>query len=446
MSTTSRAPAPSVAPGSVQARTVAPAPAAQAPGAPSPAQLVRRGLEGTPGKLRLAAALSVVVCLAFALVGGYAFLSWGAALDDAKADAAQLVRVQNIQTSMNAADAAASNGVLSGGIERPQAVQAYAKARSEAGTLLAQAAGANAADAKALEAVNDAIITYAGLVERARAENRSQLPVGTAYLRQARQVLTTQIVPALQNLAQANQQRVSDAYASANRASALFGGAVALGLVGLAGSQLWLARRTHRIVNVPLAVATVAVLVAGVAGWASLATTARRADTAASKPYAASVALAQARTAAYDAKSQESLRLINRGNGASYEKQYDLDVAAVRAALTQAEAAGATDSGRAEFDEWTKVHDKIKAADLGNTWSEARDLAVTSDPGGSNALFTAFGDASGAALTTQVDDFGAVLSTTRTLMVFMGWLSLALGVLAAVGAYAGVSQRLEEYR
>ena len=51
-----------------------------------------------------------------------------------------------------------------------------------------------------------------------------------------------------------------------------------LALVVLAGAMLWMARRTHRYVNLPLAGATLAVLVGLVAGWVVLAGVASRVD------------------------------------------------------------------------------------------------------------------------------------------------------------------------
>ena len=78
---------------------------------------VRRGLAGTPGRMRVVAALAVVVTLAFGLGAGQAFRSASGALERAGANAAQVVRVQDIRTNLVRADAAATNAFLVGGLE-----------------------------------------------------------------------------------------------------------------------------------------------------------------------------------------------------------------------------------------------------------------------------------------------------------------------------------------
>ena len=407
---------------------------------------VRQTLEGSPGRLRIAAAAAVVACLVFALLGANAFRAWGSALDDARADAAQLVRVQSIQTSLGQADAAASNAYLSGGVERADQRTAYDQARSQASQLVVLAAAQNPGDATELGTVNEALARYTGLIDQARANNRQQLPLGTAYLRQARAVLTTQIVPALERVTARNQQRVADAYGAANSATAMLVAAGVIVLASLLLVQLWLARRTHRVLNAPLAGATVGVLIALIVGAIALNATSKRANDTATHSYAASVDLAQARIAAFDAKSQESLRLINRGNGAANEKQYNADLAAAKDAFARAGAAGADTAGLAGLAAWDRVHANVVAADGRGDWKAARDLAVNLDPADSNPAFAAFDTTSGDELAVQAQAVDAGLSGTRVLLIVLGWLTLGLGLVAAAAGWFGVSQRLEEYR
>ena len=407
---------------------------------------VRQALEGSPGRLRIAAGVAVLTCLVFALLGANAFRAWGSALDDARADGAQLVRVQSIQTSLGAADAAASNAYLSGGIERPDQRLAYDQARSQASQLVVVAAAQNPGDAAELGTVNEALARYTGLIDQARANNRQQLPLGTAYLRQARTVLTTEIVPALERVTASNQQRVADAYGAANSATAMLVAAGVIVLAGLLLVQLWLARRTHRILNAPLAGATVGVLIALIAGAIALNATGKKANDTSTHAYAASVDLAQARIAAFDAKSQESLRLINRGNGAANEKQYTADLAVAKDAFARAGAAGADTGGLDALATWQAVHAKVVTADGGGDWATARNLAVNNDSGDSNPAFAAFDKASGDELAVQSQAVDAGLSGTRVLLLVLGWLTLGLGLIAAAAGWFGVSQRLEEYR
>ena len=92
---------------------------------------------------------------------------------------------------------------------------------------------------------------------------------------------------------------------------------------------VWLARRTRRYVNVPLA-----------AGGPDRARDPGRrrgrarggqaeVDTTRDGVYAATLSTAQARIAGFDAKSNESLTLIARGSGGAFEKAWQASNAAV---------------------------------------------------------------------------------------------------------------------
>ena len=412
---------------------------------------VRGALEGSPGRLRIAAAAAVLACLVFALLGGSAFQAWGGALDDARGDAAQLVRVQGIQNNLLAADAAAANAFLSGGAGgagaggAAQAVS-YASAASTAAGQVVAAAAANPADAAVLASVNDELATYKGLVERALANNRQQLPVGAAYLRQAGDLLRGTIVPSLDQVSAADRQRVTDAYGSADAATGRLVAAGVIVLLGLVLVQLWLARRTHRILNPMLAAGTVGVLVALVAGAVALSGTAKRTTDVGSTSYAATVALAQARTAAFDAKSQESLGLINRGNSGPNEKLLGADLATATSSLAAARSAGAAGASADRLTAWSAAHKAVRALDDKGKWVDARDAATGTGPGTSNAVFALFDTASAADLAAQAKAVDDGLSASRTLLLVLGWLTLVLGLVAAGAAWSGVSQRLEEYR
>ena len=93
---------------------------------------VRRGLAGTPGRMRVVAALAVVVTLAFGLGAGQAFRSASGALERAGANAAQVVRVQDIRTNLVRADAAATNAFLVGGLEPKDQRETYDRATAPA--------------------------------------------------------------------------------------------------------------------------------------------------------------------------------------------------------------------------------------------------------------------------------------------------------------------------
>ena len=86
----------------------------------------------------------------FGLLAAVTFVLLAAALGRASASTAQLIRVQQIQTNLLAADATATNAFLVGGLEPPAQRQAYDAAITAATTGIAAAAEAEPADEQAL--------------------------------------------------------------------------------------------------------------------------------------------------------------------------------------------------------------------------------------------------------------------------------------------------------
>ena len=93
--------------------------------------------------------------------------------------------MQKIQTNLLSADATATNAFLVGGLEPPAQRASYDQAMTTPARLIAEAAQAQPADAEALAALNQELVSYAAAIEQARANNRQGLPVGAQYLRNA---------------------------------------------------------------------------------------------------------------------------------------------------------------------------------------------------------------------------------------------------------------------
>jgi len=418
---------------------------------PAPGRLrgrVRSAFQGTPGALRLAAIIGVLVCLVFAVLGGNAFKARGEALDEARNSAAQLVRVQQIATDLVRADSLVTNAFLQGGRQGSAGVPGYQAAVTDASTLLAEAAQAQPGDARALAAVNDALTRYTAAVATAQANNAQGYQVGGAYLRQASDLLRTPtstqpaMLPTLEAVVDADAHRVDDAFTAFNRASLVLALAGIVVFGGLLGVQIWLARRTRRVFNVPLTFGTGVVLVALVLGGLAMIFTQSSVDTVRDTNYAATRALSQARIAAFDAKSNESLSLVDQSAAGDYEKQYQSLVATADQELGAASNAGAGDVGQAELQAWTDVHAKIREADAKGDWSTAVDRAT----GASNATFQALDAKTGSALTSEANQVSDNLGSPHLILVVLGWLTLLLGLVAAISAWLGVARRLEEYR
>jgi len=240
---------PDQTPGTATPGTLTPAmqTASQTAGVPTVAGLVgdvkasaRRALSGTPGRLRILALLAVAVSLIFAIGAYSAFGSADAALRRGGENAAQLVRIQAIHTNLVRADADATNAFLVGGLEPADQRNNYNASMAQTSRLIAEAAKAQPADGPALGALNTSVLTYAGLIEQARATNRQALPVGAQYLRVASSGLRSDALPILDALVKANDARVRAEFDAARGASAVLIASGVLALLVLIGGMVWL--------------------------------------------------------------------------------------------------------------------------------------------------------------------------------------------------------------
>jgi hypothetical protein len=433
-----------------------PAPAGpRDPGAVGPGRPGHHGLSGllsrlvetTPRQLRAWSACAVLACAAFGVLGAVALHARSDALADARADAEQFVRLQAMRTNIVQADAEATNAFLVGGLEPVEQRQAYDDRLAAVARDVAVAAGAAPVDAETLGRVNDALTRYTGLVESARANNRQGFPIATAYLRQASTVLRTEILPTLTTLSTVTGNRVIDHYDWSDRALHLLVLVLALTALALLGGQWWLAQRTHRILNPAVVVATALVAVGAVVGLTVMRSAQADAEDVRTGAYAATVAMAQARVAAFDAKSYESLSLIYRGSGPLYETpQKQASQAAVDALAKARGVEGASVDAVADaLRKWGDAHAAIRALDDAGQWDEAVKQATALN-GPSNTEFNHFDQASrqrldGDVATTR-DGLAAAQDTPRLFV----WLVLAAGLAAAVAAWRGYDRRLEEYR
>ena len=307
------------------ATAVAPAPgapsAAAGPpavvGAPAGPPASRSRIRDTPQRLRLLTVEVIVAGLVVGLVGALTFAYLAFSLNRAEADAAQLIRVQKIQTNLLSADATATNAFLVGGLEPPAQRAAYDQAMLAASTLIAEAAQAQPADAEALSVLNQQLVSYAASIEQARANNRQGLPIGAQYLRVASTQLRGTAIPVLDNLVQSNADRAADEMDV--RIGYL---AVAFALLGLAAViliQVWVARRFRRRINLGLLLSSIVLLLAVVIGLIGVQQLNGSVKAIKDGSFTALNVAAAARIDANNAKSNESLTLIARGSGQSFE-------------------------------------------------------------------------------------------------------------------------------
>lgn len=414
------APAGTTGPGSAVGRPASAAPAASAAGSPLP----MLGATDVPAALtRWQAALTVTVVLwallTAALLGGSVQNNRAGA-----ANTAQLTRIHAIESSLFRADAIATNAFLVGGLEPAEQRAAYDAALEEVSRLITEAADAQPADRDALTVLNTQVLDYAEQMQQARANNRQGLPVGAQYLREASSELRSEVLPVLDALVAANEERATDAFSRHNVVLVALPGVVLLLLLGWFNQRL--AHVFHRRVNVGLVAAAAVVLaltvLASVVTW-SLASDASRLQDG---EFATAVDTATARTAANDAKSNESLRLIARGSGAAFEEAWADADARVEELI----------AGDAELtDLWTVYRDghaAIVAADEAGDWEGAVEQAVSTAEGSASTVFAAFDDRAAAIVESSSQSVTGSLSDG-------GWRAVAAAIATLIAAGAAVA-------
>jgi hypothetical protein len=395
----------------------------------------------TPQRLRLLSLAVVVSSVVVALAGGLIFSYLAFSLSRAKADTAQLIRVQKIQSNLLSADATATNAFLVGGLEPPAQRAVYDQALSSTSSLIVEAAQAQPADAAALSALNQEVVSYAATIEQARANNRQGLPVGAQYLRNASAELRSAALPILDNLISSNAARAADEMDA--RVGYVFPVISLLALVGVIVGQVWLARRFKRTINVGMLASAAVLLLITVGGLLAALQLSSTLSSISNGSFAAVNTAADARIDANNAKSNESLTLIARGSGQAFEDAWKSSADAVSGNLQRL---GARPELVTQWQAYTDVHGKIRELDDGGRWDKAVALATGSAPDSSNTVFGTFDQNLAGHLDEVSQDASGSLANEQPGMVVGAILILLGGLAAALLGRWGVAARLKEYR
>jgi hypothetical protein len=394
----------------------------------------------TPRRLRRLTSYLILLGIAFGVIGALVFAGLALALDRAESNTAQLIRVQNIQTNLLSADATATSAFLVGGLEPASQRAAYDQAIATTTQLIAEASDAQPADARALSVLNSDVLDYAVLIEQARANNRQGFPVGAQYLRDASSGLRAEALPILDNLVSANSNRASDAMSAA--IAPVFYVLGLLALAGLGYAMVSVARRFKRRINVGLAAATAVVFLSWVVGSVVLTSTTVAVNDVRNGDFSAVNAAAAARIQANNAKSNESLTLIARGSGASFEKAWVASAQQVDGQLSGLPRDALTTS----WARYKATHQQIRKLDDGGNWDGAVRQATGSGRTSANAVFGEFDRQATTYLTSVSNATSRGLVEPKPLLIVLAVLTFAAGIGAALLARWGIAVRLKEYR
>ncbi len=370
---------------------------------------------------------------------------------------------QQVYRSLSDADATASSAFLSIGTEPPALRERYERDVAEAGAALAKAASDSADVAEAaspVDTLNQQVPVYTGLIETARANNRQGFPAGASYLREASELMRAKILPAAQDLYRIDTERLIAEQDTATGfpwpATLLM---VAL-LAALVVAQVYLTRRTNRLLNVGLVVATAAVVVSLL--WGAVALIVQGSLVASGQDDGSHQVdvLVRARIAALQARADETLTLVARGDGSTYEQDFGRNAAQLVGTDGQGgllgEARGLTAGGDGSgkvadaskaAEDWLKAHQQVRKQDDAGEYQTAVDLAVSeAKQDGAAAAFHRLDDSLQAAINVGRQQFlDDTTGGDRALIALAPGLAV-LALVAAGGVTMGIRERLREYR
>ncbi|MFF2651602.1 hypothetical protein [Streptomyces sp. NPDC058045] len=480
-------PSGSSAPGTLYApapRATVPA-QSSAPGLPRPAgsqpparrtawaegvDRLRAAATTEPGRLRTVGAVLALLILAFGLAAGWQMTDRSAAADDVLHRSQPLSSdAATIYGSLADANTAASTAFLLGGQGTDASTTQYGKDIDTAARKLAKAAAASEPDsdsAKAVTRLNRLLPRYTGLVERARAGNRQGLPLGSAYLRYANDLMQEQMLPAAEELYASENDRLRGDY---DDATPYPWAAIGLGAVAL-GALAWAQRRsylhTNRVLNRGLLAGTAACTVLLL--WLAVGHTLARSGLNNSYEHGVRSAnvLSDARIAALKARGNENLTLVSRGaetddNGedafdVEYRKQQhilggeDGTGGLLRTSRSLADdQAGRTpvQKASAAVEEWQHRHLVARRLDDTGDYEGAQNKVV--GPAEGKPTGVSFHQVDTALQSALDHEQGQFLAAARDGRGAMRGLVAGAAVLAVLGAAAtvlGIGRRLSEYR
>ncbi|RZL76438.1 MAG: hypothetical protein EOP32_29055 [Rhodococcus sp. (in: high G+C Gram-positive bacteria)] len=418
---------------------------------------LRAFLVSTPAKLTALGALLMLLTLTAGFVTASTVNGREATLDSVLAETEPLsFSAQNLYSALSVADAAATTAFISGGLEPPELRDTYSQAIGTASADLVYASGGLAASdvdsRRLLASISSELSVYSGLVETARANNRSGHPVGAAYLSEASTLMQTSMLPMAQKLHALQESDVADTQRNYSRPPWFALILILVALVALLVVQVVIARLSRRTFNLGLMLASactaillVWMLVAGLVS--SLET--NRALTQGARPMHE---LTAARILAQQARTEETLKLVRRDSNGDYDAIFEDKSSRLDALLSQYpredRAVGRDEVARAQeaWSGWSSAHDRMNEILARGDFVTAATVAIGPGPSDSAAQFTAVDDALTDGIASARDHLRSNVASAARVLTALGSGALVLTLIAFAGIIIGLWPRLREYQ
>jgi hypothetical protein len=407
----------------------------------------------------------LLASLAWGAVTAWTVIQHSSAADDVVATSEPLsLSAQRMYLSLSDADVTATTAFLAR-INEPLADrQRYAadiaQAAADLSSLRNAATSSNPRLRSSLAAVSAGLPLYTGYVAQAQTERLLGWPLtASSFMQVASEEMHVTLLPAAQQI---YKQENAALAASSAQATGLPWIVVAVLLAIVLAAvlfrvQRWLTRRTHRIVNYGLLVASVA-LVASVL-WLAVAFVLARADLQRGATHGSAPAetLAQAAIDTQQARGDQVLNLISRSGDAPFVQDFDSlranlgpgpGTLLTTAAAASPSGAGARLAAAAARDEqaWYAVNSRVYAYDKVSNYRAETPLVTGTNPGTSGAGFSRVeGDLSRAIAADQVV-FNSSATAGSNAYAGLDVGIIVAAVIMAAGCAWGLARRIAEYR
>lgn len=416
-------------------------------------------LRHSPGQFRGVLAVLVVLTLGTGLTAVTSILGKSAVIEETTTQSGRLsVAALDLYQALSQADATAASSYLTAGAASEEVREAHREALRDASVALTTAAGEveTPADVELVARLNAHLPVYTGLVESARTFNRLGEPVGATYQRQASTLMRSEMLPDADNLQHNAIDQLNEARDSAVSFPWATVALAATTLAVLVWAQLWLSRKTNRVFNLGLLGATAAMI--GVAGWLVLVALASASHTDRSHEEGADPLelLAEAQIAAQQARAEESLVLIARGEDGDAEGRYTDQMELLTgengllARLNESYGddpalAGPLAAAEESAGTWSAGHDEVIKLAKDGAYGEAVEMAVGDSDQSLATSFDALDEQLAEATEISADRFVDATGDARRALSGAAAGLAALCLAALVSAAIGVQMRISEY-
>lgn len=294
---------------------------------------------------------------------------------------------------------------------------------------------------------------YAGLMERAKTNQRMGNPVSVAYMSSSSDIMRTRMLGNATQLFDLTRQQVADEMERLSRPQWVPLSGLVAALIFLALAQLWLWRVFRRRLNKGFLAATV-MMVAAIA-WAGGANYAvwRSGQLEFEKAAQPWEELATARIMAQETRTDEIFALLRRQSVSATDSTFDTTYAQVSTALDAAEASETdtrvVESARQALDQWRGAHEELVGTLADGQFDHAVEVLTAPNPSpgvpSSARAYTQLDSALADLIGQSRQNMREFIGVSLDAMKAVAGAVLALTALSVVAIWLGIRRRLGEY-